>query len=107
MKEGNVPCTNTASDPMHSPSAEFTSQRRMGSLGKQKKHPPADADVRWTVEGGWGGKGETHAEQKMKIWFLLSLGLLSLSAGDQERSGGGCLAESAVDVRRDLFQRRQ
>ena len=47
------------------------------------------------------------AEQKMKIWFLLSLGLLSLSAGDQERSGGECLAESAVDVRRDLFQGRQ
>ena len=75
--------------------------------GEAKKHPPADADVRWTVEGGWGGEGETHAEQKMKIWFLLSLGLLSLSAGDQERSGGECLAESAVDVRRDLFQRRQ
>ena len=77
--------------------------------GEAKKAPaaPADADVRWTVEGGWGGEGETHAEQKMKIWFLLSLGLLSLSAGDQERSGGECLAESAVDVRRDLFQRRQ
>ena len=59
MKEGNVPCTNTASDPMHSPSAEFTSQRRMGSAGEAKKHPPAD--VHWIVEGGWGGEGETTA----------------------------------------------
>ena len=58
-------------------------------------------------EGGVGRVKLRPAEQKMKIWFLLSLGLLSLSAGDQERSGGECLAESAVDVRRDLFQRRQ
>ena len=47
------------------------------------------------------------AEQKMKIWFLLSLGLLSLSARDQKRSGGGCLAESAFDFRRAMFKRRR
>ena len=29
--------------------------------GKQKKHPPADADVHWIVEGGWDGEGETPA----------------------------------------------
>ena len=79
MKEGNVPCTNTASDPMHSPSAEFTSQRRMGSAGEAKKHPPAD--VHWIVEGGWGGEGETTAGRAKnedlvpaQSWTFISFG---------------------------------
>ena len=48
LKEGNVPCTNTASDPMHSPSAEFTSQRREGAAPGEAKNPA----VHW-IGGGW------------------------------------------------------